>query len=127
MDIGKEITKRRKEKGMTQADIAAQFGITVQAVSKWERGLSRPSDEILYKLVEFLGLNVESPPTGKKKPWFTRFISVFYYDVIKTICVGVMLASVACLLFGFISSDVAILTNSAATSVFCLATMLKQT
>ena len=70
INFGKEISKKRKEKGLTQADVATQFGITVQAVSKWERGLSKPRGEIYYKLVDFLGLDVEMPPTEKKKPLF---------------------------------------------------------
>ena len=122
INFGKEISKKRKEKGLTQADVATQFGITVQAVSKWERGLSKPRGEIYYKLVDFLGLDVEMPPTEKKKPLFTRFISAFYFDVIKIICIGVTLASVASLILRFISSEVAITLIGAATSLFCFTT-----
>ncbi|MBR6051051.1 MAG: helix-turn-helix transcriptional regulator [Clostridia bacterium] len=123
IDLGKEITTKRKEKGMTQADIAAQFGITVQAVSKWERGLSKPSVEIFNKLVDFLGLDVESPPTEKKQPRFIWFIISFYHEIIKTICVGVILASTVCLPLKFISSEVAITLIGAATSLFCFLTL----
>lgn len=37
--VGKFIAEKRKAKGLTQEDVANQFGITSQAVSKWERGL----------------------------------------------------------------------------------------
>ena len=38
--MGKLILKLRKEKGMTQKDLAAKLQITDNAVSKWERGVS---------------------------------------------------------------------------------------
>lgn len=123
MDFGKEISKKRNEKGFTQADVATQFGITVQAVSKWERGLSKPSGEIYYKLVDFLDLKVETQLTESKKPRFIRFISLSFHEIIKTICVGVILASTVCLPLKFISSEVAITLIGAATSLFCLLTL----
>ncbi len=36
--IGKEIAKLRKEKNMTQVELADQLNISYQAVSNWERG-----------------------------------------------------------------------------------------
>ena len=37
--MGKFIAELRKEKGLSQKDIADQFGINDSSVSKWERGL----------------------------------------------------------------------------------------
>lgn len=45
--IGALIARLRKEKGMTQQELAAQLGITDKAVSKWERSLSCPDISIL--------------------------------------------------------------------------------
>ena len=36
--IGKFISRNRKEKEMTQKDLAEQLHVTDKAVSKWERG-----------------------------------------------------------------------------------------
>lgn len=124
--LGNKILCKRKEKGLTQADIAAQFGISVQAVSKWERGLTKPSNEIFGKLVDLLGLDVETPMTEKKKPRLTRFISAFYYDVIRIICIGVMIAGTVCIPLGFVSTETAITSIGTATSVFCLTEILKR-
>ena len=40
--IGKYIQKLRKEKELTQKQLADKFGITFQAVSKWESGETLP-------------------------------------------------------------------------------------
>ncbi len=125
--LGNEILTKRKEKGLTQADIASHFGISVQAVSKWERGLSKPSEDILVKLVDLLGLTVEKVPQNKEKPWFTRFMSAVYNEIIRIICVGVILASVITFAASIISLDVCVLTVGAATAIFCFATVLKRT
>ena len=38
--LGGRIAALRKEKGMTQLELAQQMGVTDKAVSKWERGVS---------------------------------------------------------------------------------------
>lgn len=40
--IGKFIANQRKTKNLTQEQLAEKLGITKNAVSKWERGLSFP-------------------------------------------------------------------------------------
>ena len=57
--VGQLISKLRKEKGMTQQELADKLQITDKAVSKWERGLSCPDISILPQVVEILGVNVD--------------------------------------------------------------------
>lgn len=38
--IGEFICLKRKEKGLTQCELAARLNITDRAISKWENGLS---------------------------------------------------------------------------------------
>lgn len=38
--VGKEIYRLRKEKHMTQGELADEMNVTVGAVSKWEKGVS---------------------------------------------------------------------------------------
>lgn len=40
--IGNRICKFRKEKGLTQEDLAGKLGVSSQAVSKWENDQSCP-------------------------------------------------------------------------------------
>ncbi len=57
--FGATISARRKEKGLTQLDLARQMGVTDKAVSKWERNLSFPDVASLPKLAEVLGTSVD--------------------------------------------------------------------
>ena len=64
---GRFITHLRKEKQMTQKDLAALLGVTDKAVSKWERGLSFPDVTLLPLLSKALGATVEEllePPAA---------------------------------------------------------------
>lgn len=64
--IGKFISSCRKEKGLTQAQLAEKFGITDRAVSKWETGKSVPDASIMLELCEQLGINVNELLSGEK-------------------------------------------------------------
>lgn len=74
MDVvvtGQKIAKLRKEKGLTQNDLAQALHVSISAVSKWERGLNFPDLTLLEPLAlaldttaaELLGL--ESAPAGE--------------------------------------------------------------
>ena len=57
--VGTLISKLRKEKGMTQQELADKLQITDKAVSKWERGLACPDISVLPQVAEILGVNVD--------------------------------------------------------------------
>lgn len=64
--IGQFIAKLRKEKQMTQRELAEQLHITDKAVSKWERGLSCPDISLLTSLAGILGVTTSELLNGKK-------------------------------------------------------------
>lgn len=64
--FGATIAAMRKEKGMTQLDLAQKLGVTDKAVSKWERDLSFPDISSLPKLAEELGVSVDELLEAKK-------------------------------------------------------------
>lgn len=72
-DIGQEIARLRKEKNMTQLQLADLMNVTDKAVSKWERGLSYPSFKTIQKLAEVLEvplddfIDIESEDNMKKE------------------------------------------------------------
>ena len=57
-EIGKFISKCRKEKKLTQAMLAEKLSISDRAVSKWETGRSMPDASIMMELCEVLGITV---------------------------------------------------------------------
>ena len=57
--LGMMISSLRKEKGMTQLELAEKMGVTDKAVSKWERDLSYPDLHSIPKLAEIFGVSVE--------------------------------------------------------------------
>ena len=60
------ISELRKEKKLTQKELAEQLGVTDKAVSKWERGLSCPDISLLSKLSRVLGVTTSELLNGEK-------------------------------------------------------------
>lgn len=56
--FGKFIMERRKQLGMTQAELAEKINVTDKAVSRWERGLGFPDINTLEPLADALGIEV---------------------------------------------------------------------
>ena len=54
--VGDVIRKLRKEKGMTQKQLAEKMNISDKAVSKWECGNGCPDISLLRELSEILGV-----------------------------------------------------------------------
>ncbi|MDE7017947.1 MAG: response regulator [Lachnospiraceae bacterium] len=59
MNIGKRIQALRKEKNMTQEVLAAEMGVTVGAVSKWENDISIPDILMLCALADFFSVSTD--------------------------------------------------------------------
>lgn len=66
--IGKFISACRKEKGLTQMQLAEKLNITNRAVSKWETGKSCPDASIMLKLCDILGITVNELLSGERIP-----------------------------------------------------------
>ena len=64
--IGALIKKQRKEKGLTQAELAERLYVSEKAISKWECGLGFPDTSIMLDLCRELDLNANELLSGKK-------------------------------------------------------------
>ena len=64
--IGKFIAECRKNKNMTQAQLAEKVGVTDRAVSKWENGRSMPDFSIMLQLCGELSITVNELLCGEK-------------------------------------------------------------
>lgn len=60
------IAQARKEKELTQKDVAQALHVSIQAVSKWERGLNFPDLSLLEPLAELLELTVSELLAGER-------------------------------------------------------------
>lgn len=62
------IASARRELGFTQEELAQQLGVTAQAISKWERGLSLPDISLLLALSRILHSSLEQLPDDETAP-----------------------------------------------------------
>lgn len=63
--IGNRISKHRREKGMTQEELAEKLGVSSQAVSKWENDQSCPDISLLPTLCRIFGISTDELLTGR--------------------------------------------------------------
>lgn len=64
--MGEFIAKLRKEKNMTQQQLADKLNVTDRAVSNWEHGRRLPDYSILKKLCDILSISINELFAGKK-------------------------------------------------------------
>ena len=64
--IGKFIAECRKEKNLTQLQLAEKLNISNRAVSKWETGKSCPDVSIMMELCDILGISVNELLSGER-------------------------------------------------------------
>lgn len=65
-EIGTFIAQCRKEKKLTQAQLAQKLNITDRAVSKWETGKGMPDSSLLLELCDILGITVNELLSGTR-------------------------------------------------------------
>lgn len=63
--VGKFIRELRKKNNLTQADLANKYGVTYQAVSKWENGINLPDISLLKEMSSDFNINIEDLLEGK--------------------------------------------------------------
>ena len=59
MTIGEKIALRRRTAGLSQEALAAQLGVSRQAVSRWETSESLPDAEKIVQLCQILGVSAD--------------------------------------------------------------------
>ena len=64
--IGKFISECRKEKQLTQEQLAVQLGVTSKSISKWENGNCLPDASKYKSLCEILGITVNELFSGER-------------------------------------------------------------
>ena len=119
--FGEMISSLRKERNMTQNDLAEKMNVTDKAVSKWERNLSCPDVNSIPKLAEILGVSVEELINAQTKQDNGQID-----NIINIALIGVGLAMGICIVVTSILKQID--TNSAITmlgiGMSCLAIYL---
>ena len=67
MTIGKRIGLLRRQKGLTQEELANHMGVSPQAVSKWENDQTCPDISALPKLAQLFGVTVDELLSGREE------------------------------------------------------------
>jgi len=65
--IGENIAAFRKEKQLTQEELAEKMAVTPQAVSKWECDSSYPDVTVMQQLARVLGVKVDEILNGRQE------------------------------------------------------------
>lgn len=66
MNIGEKLYELRKEKNLSQEEVADRLNVTRQTVSKWETNQSTPDFDKIVPLCELFEISTEELLTGKK-------------------------------------------------------------
>ena len=120
-NLGEMISFLRKEKGMTQSELAEKMNVTDKAVSKWERNLSCPDVNSIPTLAEVLGITVEELLNAQTKKENNKID-----EIVNIALIGVGLAMGVCVIVTSILKQIDV--NNAITMIgigmSCLAVYL---
>ena len=64
--IGKFIAKLRKEKKLTQEQLAEKLGVTSKSISRWENGNTMPDVSLFEPLCKELNITINELLSGEK-------------------------------------------------------------
>ena len=64
--VGKFIKELRKKNNLTQKDLADKYGVTYQAVSKWENGINLPEISLIRQMSKDFNISVENILDGEE-------------------------------------------------------------
>ncbi len=84
-NISKKIKEIRTKKGLSQQEFASIYGVTYQAVSKWETGKNIPDITILQKIASDNGMDLDELISNKKK---TKKIKWYIFLIIGILIFG---------------------------------------
>ena len=65
--IGEFLKELRKEKGLTQEQLAQQFNVSRRSVSRWETGKNMPDISLLVEIAEFYDTSIPEIINGERK------------------------------------------------------------
>ncbi|QVK20923.1 helix-turn-helix transcriptional regulator [Mycoplasmatota bacterium] len=85
--IGKAVLKVRKERGLSQTDMASDLGVSRQAVSNWERGKTYPDVETLNQIAVLYDVSIDTLMDGKVQSFDRRERSAKFINMLLFILI----------------------------------------
>ena len=88
--VGKFIKEIRKKNNLTQKELADKYGVTYQAVSKWENGINLPEITLLRQMSKDFNISVEDILDGeiKEKSKNKNYLFIILIFIIVTSIIG---------------------------------------
>ena len=87
-NFSKRLKQTREQAGLTQEQLAQKVGVTRQAVSRWEQGITQPDMEMLVALGNALQVDAEFLAFGKPTEHYQRFQKKYLICVAATFSVA---------------------------------------
>ncbi len=98
MNLGETILKLRKQKNMTQSELAQKLNVTDKAVSKWERNVSCPDVYTITKIAEIFNVSVDelmsAQKSSQKKLESKQKVLGIFHLVLKAVALAMGIAVV---------------------------------
>ena len=98
MNLGETISKLRKQKNMTQSELAQKLNVTDKAVSKWERNVSCPDVYTIAKIAEIFNVSVDelmsAQKSSQKKLESKQKVLDIFHLVLKAVALAMGIAVV---------------------------------
>ena len=88
--VGEFIRNLRKKNNLTQKDLADKYGVTYQAVSKWENGINLPEVSLIREMSKDFNISVEDILDGKEtiKPKEKKLLKLISVSLITIVIIG---------------------------------------
>ena len=96
MKLNEKLVYLRKQKNLTQQQVADSLHLSRQTISKWENGSVVPSDENMQRLADYYGISIaelfgeENTAPAKKKPQIHPYIQLAGIALIVLVCICFM-------------------------------------
>lgn len=99
MEFNEKLQELRKQKKLTQEELAARLFISRTAISKWESGRGYPSIESLKAISEFFSISVDELLTGKELIRFAEKDSIGKLQHMRDLVFGLLDCALIMFLF----------------------------
>lgn len=95
MKLDEKLVRLRKEKGLTQLELAEAVKVSRQAVSKWEAGGAVPSTDNLKGLSDLFGVPKDNPETAckEKRKMYAKWGFIALIFLILIVSIGVIISN----------------------------------